>query len=211
MNPRRKFWSLIVVASMVAALLAGFVAWDQFAQANSQPLLYKLDTDTLDTFSHELGVDWHLSPGEKPPTVIDFGGGSTGAPAGLDQWFEEKGVTVQAAGVDADVLGAKKAVVLRVYFNDYANATRFSKTDVEGIVDSMNDLSEKTSYGKISVTREVSDLFQLPDDHDEYIDDLPPCEPDPAIQPLGDLSCGDKFHQSAGRRRRQCSSRGGLD
>ena len=130
--------------------------------------------------------------------MVDFGGAPADAPvAGLDQWFAAHTAAeagqVSAAAAAADVLGTKKAMVLRVYFDDYTNTSRFSQTDVQGLVASMNDLWQKTSYGKISVVSVVSALYELPDNRSAYIDDLPPCEPDPAIQPLGDLSCGDKF------------------
>jgi hypothetical protein len=48
-----------------------------------------------------------------------------------------------------DVTGTKKVLVLRTYFNDYANASRYSKTAVEGLMGSMNQLWKDTSYGKI--------------------------------------------------------------
>jgi hypothetical protein len=136
-----------------------------------------------------------LAQGEAGPIVIDFGNappGPEGAPqvAGMEQWLAQNGVQTAAAD---DVTGPKKVVVLRVYFQDYANTSRYTLAEVEGMFDELDQLWRDTSYNQISIVHEVSDLFQLPDNRTAYIDDLPPCEPDPAIQPLGDLSCGAKF------------------
>ncbi|MCB0050883.1 MAG: hypothetical protein KDE24_15230, partial [Caldilinea sp.] len=94
--------------------------------------------------------------------------------AGLDQWLAANSGEVGPAAVDAPVLGSKKAMVLRVYFKDYANTSRFSQAQVQNLITSMDDLWQKTSYGKINVVSVVSDLYQLPKNRSEYIDDSPP-------------------------------------
>ena len=92
----------------------------------------------------------------------------------------------------SDVTGPQKVLVLRVYFADYPATSRYTKTEVEGFFDELNTLWQNTSYGKISITYEVSDLFQMPDNRSEYIDDggTPgTCAEDSS----GDLSCGGKY------------------
>jgi hypothetical protein len=84
----------------------------------------------------------------------------------------------------APVTGTRKVMVLRVYFNDYAEASRYSKTEVEDFFNNdLNTLWKNTSYSNIDINAEVSDLYQLPDDRSDYIDDFPD----------GDLSNGGKF------------------
>ena len=92
----------------------------------------------------------------------------------------------------ADVSGPQKVLVLRVYFADYPFTSRYTKTEVEGFFDQLNTLWQNTSYGNISITYEVSDLFQMPDNRSEYIDDggtVGTC----AETSGGDLSCGGKY------------------
>ena len=84
----------------------------------------------------------------------------------------------------APVTGTRKVMVLRVYFNDYANASRYSQTGVEDFFNSnLNTLWKNTSYSNIDIKAEVTDLFQLPDDRSDYVDDFSD----------GDLSNGGKF------------------
>jgi hypothetical protein len=113
--------------------------------------------------------------------VVNFGGVLVAeAPAGLDQWQAE---FAEHAAPAADVLGPKKIMVLRVYFNDYPNTSRYTKAEVEGFFGELNTLWKNTSYDKISINYQVTDLYQLPDDRSDYIDDFA----------TGDLSTGDKF------------------
>ncbi len=84
----------------------------------------------------------------------------------------------------ADVLGTKKVMVLRVYFHDYAASSRYTKAQVEGFFgNELNQLWKDTSYNRIDIAAVVTDLFQLPDNRSEYIDD----------DPDGDLSNGGKY------------------
>jgi hypothetical protein len=90
------------------------------------------------------------------------------------------------------VLGAQGVVVLRVYFQDYAANTRYTRTEVEGMFDQLDTLWQNISYGAMSINYQVSELFQLPDNRSAYIDDggtPDTCAEDSA----GDLSCGAKF------------------
>src|ERR1700712_101523 len=70
-----------------------------------------------------------------------------------------------------DVLGAKRVMVLRVFFNDYAGHTpiaRYSTTQVQGFFSELDKLWGDTSYGKISIDSQVSELFKLPDNRSAY-------------------------------------------
>ncbi|MCB9121932.1 MAG: hypothetical protein H6640_19585 [Caldilineaceae bacterium] len=189
----RRGW---LAGGALLAVIATFVyfGWRPIPGAAGARSPYRMGAAQLEEAAHALGFHWHAQTGESTPVVIDFGGGAPDAPvAGLDQWLAANSGEVSPAAVDAPVLGSKKAMVLRVYFKDYANTSRFSQAQVQNLITSMDDLWQKTSYGKINVVSVVSDLYQLPKNRSEYIDDSPPCEPDPAIRPLGDLSCGDKF------------------
>ena len=90
------------------------------------------------------------------------------------------------------VTGPQKVLVLRVYFADYPNTSRYSKSEVESFFGELNQLWQHNSYGQISITYEVSSLFQMPDNRSAYIDDggTPgTC----AETSQGDLSCGGKY------------------
>lgn len=180
------------VVLLAGALLAGMLMGNTgLLEAEATGPTYQLDAETLDVAVHELGGHWE-GTAEQGPRLVDFGDGSADAPvAGLGQWLDAKGLA--PAQPDADVLGVQRVIVLRTRFNDYGNATRFTKAEVEGFFDELNTLWKNTSYGKISIDYQVTDLYALPDDRTDYVDDLPPCEPDPAIRPNGDISCDGKF------------------
>lgn len=74
-------------------------------------------------------------------------------------------------------------MVLRVFFSDRPEASRFTLGEVENLFAFVDQLWRDTSYGNISIDYQVSGLFQLPDDRSDYIDDLS----------NGDLSQGGKF------------------
>jgi hypothetical protein len=120
-------------------------------------------------------------PGEGP-MVVDFGGAPDGAlVAGLDQWLAQN--SDGHFTPSANVTGAQRVMVLRVYFNDYPNASRYSSGDVGNMFSLLDTLWQNTSYSKISIDYQVSELYQLPDNRSLYIDDYSD----------GDLSSGDKF------------------
>ncbi len=99
---------------------------------------------------------------------------------------------VHPAKAPAAVTGPQKVLVLRVYFADYPNASRYTKAEVEGFFGLLDELWQDTSYDNISVSYEVSDLFQMPDNRSEYIDDGG--TPDTCAEDSsGDLSCGGKY------------------
>jgi hypothetical protein len=84
------------------------------------------------------------------------------------------------------VSGAKNFIVLRTYFKDYANTSRYTKAQVENFFTLVNDVwGPHSSYGNISLSAQVSDLFQLPDNRSAYIDD----------HSDGDTSDGGKFQK----------------
>jgi len=126
-----------------------------------------------------------ISGEEHGPPVVHFGGlREVGPPAGLEQWQASRvdGAEASHAAL-TDVTGPKKVMVLRVRFNDYPNASRYTKAQVEDFFDKLNLLWKNTSYGKISIDYQVTDLYALPDNRSAYVDDFPD----------GDLSTGGKF------------------
>ncbi len=175
---RTKFFTLSL-AILTALVVTGLLAWPQLMQTSAQART--LSADQMDEVAHSLGLHWNGSEDESP-IVVDFGNAPAGAPiAGMDQWFARNGEpSIEAA---ADVLGPKKVMVLRVYFNDYAANTRYTKAQVEGFFDELDTLWKNTSYNKINIDYEVSDLFQLPDNRSAYVDDFGD----------GDLSNGNKY------------------
>ncbi|MEP7356319.1 MAG: hypothetical protein ABI847_03715, partial [Anaerolineales bacterium] len=46
----------------------------------------------------------------------------------------------------AGVTGPQKVLVLRVYFADYPNASRYTQTEVEGFFDELDNLWQNSSY-----------------------------------------------------------------
>src|SRR5262249_1879254 len=86
----------------------------------------------------------------------------------------------------ANVSGTKNVVVLRIYFNDYTNTSRYTKTQVQGFFTQLNTLwGTHNAYGKITLNAQVSDLYKLPSNRSTYIDDFSD----------GDLSTGGKYMQ----------------
>ena len=85
------------------------------------------------------------------------------------------------------VQGAKKVNVLRVYFHDYANNSRYTQAEVQGFFANINTLwGTHSSYGAISINAEVNGaLIELPDDRSSYVDDFSD----------GDLSNGAKYQK----------------
>ena len=120
------------------------------------------------------------------PVILDFGGADDDAAvAGLDQiQSRQQGEAIGAAPA-TDVLGTKRVVVLRVYFDDYTATSRYTRAQVEGFFDQLNQLWKDTSYGKIDIDYQVTDLFELPDNRSAYVDDFPD----------GDLSNGGKYQK----------------
>lgn len=85
----------------------------------------------------------------------------------------------------APVTGTKKVMVLRVHFQDYAAASRYSLAEVDGFFGNLDTLWQNTSYSNINIDSVVTDLFQLPDNRSLYVDDFG----------TGDLSNGGKFNK----------------
>jgi hypothetical protein len=86
------------------------------------------------------------------------------------------------------VSGAKRVVVLRVYFHDYAANSHYTQAQVQGFFTKINDLwGTHSSYGNISLDAQVSSLFPLPSNRSTYIDTPPDAG--------GDLSSGGKYMQ----------------
>jgi hypothetical protein len=79
-------------------------------------------------------------------------------------------------------------VVLRVYFHDYADTSRYSQAQIQTFFSDINTLwGTHSSYGNFSITARVSTLFQLPGNRSDYIDTPPDSG--------GDLSSGGKFNK----------------
>lgn len=104
------------------------------------------------------------------PVIADFGGAPPDTPvAGLDQW--QNGLR-KRSGPKADVLGTKRIIVMRVYFHDYANTSRYTQAQVQGFFDNqLNTLWQHSSYGKISIAAQATALYQLPSNRSHYITD----------------------------------------
>ncbi|MCL4861858.1 MAG: hypothetical protein KJZ93_20740, partial [Caldilineaceae bacterium] len=178
-RPSPSYASLASVATLICAalMLALPILWQAQPASGAASAL-------LDQRAPAEHVQAQAATGDLPP-IIDFGG-APGLPiAGLEQWQEAQGIQAAALdAIDADVLGPKRAMVLRVYFNDYVNASRYTKAEVEGMFDELDTLWRNTSYNKINIDYQVSELFQLPDNRSAYVNDYP----------TGDLSEG-KFYK----------------
>lgn len=92
------------------------------------------------------------------------------------------GISTSSVAI-ADVLGEQKMITLRVYFNDYTEDSRFDTAQVQTLTDNIDQLWRNTSYQRSNLAWQVSELFQLPDDRSDYIDDFS----------TGDLSNGGKY------------------
>jgi hypothetical protein len=93
-----------------------------------------------------------------------------------------------AAASAGTVSGAKRVIILRVYFHDYSNTSHFTQTQVQGFFNNINTLwGTNSSYGNISISAQVSALYQIPGNRSDYIDTPPDIG--------GDLSSGTKFQK----------------
>lgn len=182
----RKRISLLLAVCLVLAVgltalagggetaLAALPQWEPVAQALG-----------LGQFSDK-AAEPALASREEAPTIVDFGGAPNAPVAGLDQWLARQNGDMQAASLSGTpITGPKTVVVLRVYFNDYANASNFTQAEVQGLFDRLDKLWRDTSYNKISIVHRVSTLYQLPSDRSDYIDDFAD----------GDLSNGGKYQK----------------
>lgn len=151
---------LTALAGGGATALASLPQWEPVAQA----LRLGQAGDTA--------AEPAMTPQEEVPTIVDFGGAPNAPVAGLDQWLARQNGDMQAASLDATpITGPKTVVVLRVYFNDYANASLLTQADVQARFDDLDKLWRNTSYNKISIVHRVSELYQLPSNRSAYIDD----------------------------------------
>jgi hypothetical protein len=90
------------------------------------------------------------------------------------------------AGGPVFVTGAKHLIVLHVYFHDYPKTARYTQAQVEANMALVGkQWSTYSSYGNVSLSSQVSALYQLPGNRSDYIDTPP--------DPGGDLSSGNKF------------------
>ncbi|MBV7339950.1 hypothetical protein KFU94_69430 [Chloroflexi bacterium TSY] len=147
--------------------------------------LLRVDPNYLYSRAHEMETSWH-GEAEDAPLVVNFGDDAplidpamgeevpaTQEIAGLDQWLAGNNDQSHVAGIRAAVLGPKKVLVLRVYFNDYSATSTFNANEVAGLFDNVNTLWKNTSYGKMSIDYVISGLFKLPGDRRDYVDDRP--------------------------------------
>ncbi|HKZ53878.1 MAG TPA: DUF11 domain-containing protein [Anaerolineales bacterium] len=136
-------------------------------------------------------VAWALAAGPILAPRAAIAAGPTTEAAPRPGGFATQADLSRAAGLAAPALapaasvvsGPQKVMVLRVYFADYAATSRYTKAQVEGFFTQLDQLWRDTSYGVMSIAYQVSDLYQLPDNRSEYIDDFD----------TGDLSNGGKF------------------
>lgn len=165
---------LTALAGGGATALAALPQWEPVAQVLG-----------LGQFS-DRAAEPALTSREEAPTIVDFGGAPNAPVAGLDQWAARQNGDMQAASLNAaPISGPKTVVVLRVYFNDYANASNFTQAEVQALFDRLDQLWRDTSYNKISIVHRVSTLYQLPSDRSDYVDDFAD----------GDLSNGGKYQK----------------
>ena len=95
------------------------------------------------------------------------------------------GALCAAPDASANVTGVKRVMVLRVHFKDYTATTHYSKAQITGFFDTdLNKLWNETSYGQISLSNQVTDVYALPKNRSDYVDDAA----------TGDLSGGAKFN-----------------
>ncbi len=185
-NEERRWTSLVLVCCVVLALgLTVLVGGDTTALASLaqlEPLTQALGLEPLRT--EPLLPQQSAEP--DTPIVVDFGGAPNAPVAGLDQWVARQNGDIQAASLNAaPISGPKTVVVLRVYFNDYANASNFDQAAVQALFDRLDRLWRDTSYNKISIVHRVSTLYKLPSNRSAYIDDFAD----------GDLSNGGKYQK----------------
>jgi hypothetical protein len=68
------------------------------------------------------------------------------------------------------VTGTKHFIVLHVYFHDRTATARYTQPQVEGFMSQLATVwGTDSSYSNINLTYQVSSLFQLPGNHDDYI------------------------------------------
>ena len=184
-NSRKRISLLLAFCALLAIGLTALVGGGATALASLpqwEPVAQALGLDQFDVRAAEPAK----ADQQEVPTIVDFGGAPNAPVAGLDQWLARQNGDVQAASLNAaPITGPKTVVVLRVYFNDYANASNFTQAEVQALFDRLDQLWRDTSYSKISIVHRVSTLYQLPSNRSAYIDDFPD----------GDLSNDGKYQK----------------
>ena len=182
---RRRVSFLLALCALLAVVLTALAGGGATALASIpqlQPIAQALGADP----SSAAPAEMRQAPAEEVPIVVDFGGAPNAPVAGLDQWVARQNGDLQAASLSGTpISGPKTVVVLRVYFNDYANASNFTQAEVQALFDRLNTLWKDTSYSKISIVHRVSDLYQMPSNRSAYVDDFDD----------GDLSNGGKYQK----------------
>jgi hypothetical protein len=71
----------------------------------------------------------------------------------------------------AQLSGPQNIIVLRVYFHDFPAKTRFTSSQVSTFFSNLNTLwGTETSYAKISLKTQITNLFEVPQDSSVYLD-----------------------------------------
>lgn len=175
--------------------------------AESHPLVRKLDTVETDMAAHAVGSEWH-NPNDTP-MVVNLGQTSPDMPvAGMDQWLSARGQSIEPR---ANVVGTKKYLVMRVYAQDQAATSYYAKdladegvtgltrSVEEDIMKPLKQLFTDTTYGKVTLAWDITDLYQLPKSRSYYINDCKSVDASgTVIGESGDMSlaCGDGLSET---------------
>lgn len=215
MKPSQRMRSTLRIF-LLCAVGFGVFAPTLIAPANhaveSQSLVRKLDSVEADAAAHAIGGTWH-NPNDTP-MVVDLGDVAPDAPvAGMDQWLSSRGSTIAPR---AAVVGTKRYLIMRVYAQDQA-ATGYYAKDLadeattgltrsveEDVMKPLQQLFTDTTYGKVTLTWDITDLYQLPQNRSYYINDCKNVDPSTgAITEAGDMSlpCGDGISETSKTKR----------
>lgn len=185
--------SLVIVGTFVVSSITGGAENVPIARANDR--IEHLDTLRTDMAAHALGTEYH---GQNTPLVAHFGTNTTPSQPlssidGMDQWLAQQGVLDPSLQRNsrAALTGTKKYLVMRVYFNDKTATSYYGKdaSDTSGtsgmsveedLLKPLKTFWELTSYGKVTIDWDITDLYQLPKNRNWYIKD----------ESGGDLSSG---------------------
>jgi hypothetical protein len=125
---------MLVSAILFCGPLA--IAWGHNDHHGQPPVILSAEAAVTDAVNGTAGSG----------LVVDFRSNTERTPGSVSP---RPGIQPLTGTQKVTVSGSQRVMVLRVYFADYANTSRFSQTQVNGFFDQLNTLWKNTSYNSM--------------------------------------------------------------
>jgi len=174
-NRYQRLWGLLM--SIVICVGIVIQANHNSIVAVAHPAVHTLSPEQTDMAAHMVGSSWHDT--RKSPFIVDFGNSNPNGPvAGMDQWLTAQG---QRVAPRSNVIGTKKYLVIRVYFDGESNDSYYAKNAADedanhqwnvndDLMKPLRDIYKLTSYNQVTIDWDISNRYKLPNNRNHYID-----------------------------------------